>query len=52
VASDIALFAQVLGDDNLIDLVPARRRMRLNCEARVDSHLVMDGEAWAAMPNS
>jgi 3-hydroxybutyryl-CoA dehydratase len=37
---------------SVIDLVRARRRVRLNCEARVDSRLVMDGEAWVAMPKS
>jgi 3-hydroxybutyryl-CoA dehydratase len=35
---------------SVLDLVPARRRVRLNCEARVDNRVVLDGEAWVAMP--
>jgi 3-hydroxybutyryl-CoA dehydratase len=35
---------------SVIGLVLERRRVQLACEARVDARLVMDGEAWVAMP--
>jgi 3-hydroxybutyryl-CoA dehydratase len=32
------------------ELVPERRRVRLACECLVDGKLVLEGEAWVAMP--
>jgi 3-hydroxybutyryl-CoA dehydratase len=32
------------------ELVPERRRVRLVCECLVDGKLVLEGEAWVAMP--
>lgn len=32
------------------ELVPERRRIRLTCECLVDGKLVLEGEAWVAMP--
>lgn len=32
------------------ELVPERRRARLACECLVDGKLVLEGEAWVAMP--
>ncbi len=34
----------------VVELVTERRRVRLACEAMVDSRLVLEGEAWVAMP--
>jgi 3-hydroxybutyryl-CoA dehydratase len=32
------------------ELVPERRRVRLSCQCIVDGKLVLEGEAWVAMP--
>jgi 3-hydroxybutyryl-CoA dehydratase len=32
------------------ELLPERRRVRLACECLVDGKLVLEGEAWVAMP--
>jgi 3-hydroxybutyryl-CoA dehydratase len=34
------------------ELLSERRRVRLLCECLVDSRLVLEGEAWVAMPKS
>jgi 3-hydroxybutyryl-CoA dehydratase len=34
------------------ELLPERRRVRLTCECLVDSRLVLEGEAWVAMPRT
>ncbi len=34
----------------VVELVPARRRVRLHCECLVDGKPVLEGEAWVAVP--
>ena len=34
----------------VVELIPEGRRVRLKCEALVDGHLVLDGEAMVSVP--